>query len=370
MLPGGTDVLYRNLLAGAHRPTARLEVWRNGVRIDTYGDAGVPFYDGALTATLSSQVTRQLSFTTLESLWPANDVNGLLAPWGNEIRAYMGIKPGAGVPYEWQVFRGRINEPELGDDSMSIPCVDRAADVKDSGFLGPSISQTTNSIDEEFVRIVKDGVADATFGTFDITHASTPALTWEWDRGSACDDLATASSAYWYALANGDYVLRRIPWTITQTPLLTLRDGDGGTLTAATPRLSRDNVFNAVIVFGERADGDLPVYAIASDNNPTSPTYINGAFGIKTKTINVQAAVNQGQALSLARTGLQQARSLSQSWSVNMIPDPSMELGDCVYIQARGQVPAIQVLSSFSLPLNGSQPMSAQFRALSVGGTS
>lgn len=372
MLTGGTDALYRNLLASGHRPTARLEVWRSGVRIDTYGKAGVPFYDGNLSATLSSQVTRQLSFSVREELWPANDVSGLLAPWGNEIRAYMGIKPGAGIPYEWQIFRGRINGSELGDDNMPIVCVDRAGDINDSGFLGPAASQTTNSITEEFVRVVKDGVDDATFGTFDVTHANTPALSWEWNRGSALDDLASASGAYWYALANGDYVLRRIPWTIAQTPILTLRDGDGGTLLTATPALSRDNVFNAVIVAGERADGDLPVYAIASDNNPASPTYINGAFGIKTKTINIQAVINQGQAAQLARTALQQARSLTQNWTVSMTPDPSMELGDCYQIQARGQVPVTQILSSFTLPLAGSEPMTAQLRALqlSSGGLS
>jgi len=372
MLSGGTDVAYRNLLASGHRPTCRLEVWRSGVRIDTYGKAGVPFYDGTLTATLSSQVTRQLNFNVPEALWPANDVNGLLAPWGNEIRAYMGIKPGAGVPYEWQVFRGRVNDPELEDNSMSVGCVDRAGDINDSGFLGPAASQTTNSISEEFVRIVKDGVADASFSTFDITHASTPELTWEWDRGSACDSLANASGAYWYALANGDYVLRRIPWTFAQTPILTIRDGVGGTIIDSTPKLSRENVFNAVIVVGERADGDAPVFAIASDNNPASPTYIGGAFGIKTKTINIQTVINQGQAASLARTGLQQARSLSQSWSVRMTPDPSLELGDCLSIEARGQVPATQILASFSLPLNGDQSMSANFRALqlSSGGLS
>ena len=46
-----------------------------------------------------------------------------------------------------------------------------------------------------------------------------------------------------------------------------------------------------------------------------------------------------------------------------MTADASLELGDCVAIQARGLPPISQVLASFVLPLDGS-PMQASFRNL------
>lgn len=366
MLPGGTDPLYRSLLAGSHHPTSRIEIWRSGVRVDTFGSEGLPNWDGTLSATLTSQVSRQFSFSVAETLYPGEDDAALLAPWGNEVRAFMGIKPGAGVPYEFQVFRGRINTVNLeAEGTVSVSCVDRGGDVNDAGFLGPAVSQVGNVVTDEFRRVVNDGVLDATFGVFDVNAQLTPLLTWEWDRGGACDDLATAVAGYWYALGNGDYVLRQVPWTKRQTILVTLRDGPGGELYTAVPSLSRANVFNGVIVTGEQVDtASPPVFAVVQDFDPASRTYWGGPFGRKTKQVNAQGVTTQGQALALARSTLNQARSLQATWTTSQTPDPSMELGDAVYIIARNQPRSAQVLASFAMPFDGGGPMNCTWRAL------
>ena len=59
MLAGGLDVLYREALARPHLVALRVEVWRSGVRIDTYGDspdretrrAGLPILGGSVRCT-------------------------------------------------------------------------------------------------------------------------------------------------------------------------------------------------------------------------------------------------------------------------------------------------------------------------------
>lgn len=367
MLPGGLDGAYRALLAGPYHPFTRLEVWRQGVRVDPFGEEGVPLYSGSLSATLASQVTRQLSFATDEALWPLLTTD-LLAPYGNEVYAFQGVYNGAGVPYEWQTFRGRINEVTLAEDgSLNVFCLDRAADVNDSGFVLPENSNTGNAVTEEFKRLVRDGVADATFGAFDTITTNTPALVWESDRASACDDLAEAAGAYWYALANGDYVIRIVPWTVERPSVLTIADGEGGTIASAEPTLSRENVFNVVTVVGERADGTAPVYATISDQVVSSPTYVNGPFGVKSKLIQAQAAQNFGQALSIAKTSLRQAKALTQAWTVLTTADPALELGDVLTIQARNLPSVTQVVAAFTLPLTGAEPMQISFRELQPG---
>lgn len=367
MLPGGDDPGYRALLAGPHHPYTRVEVWRNGVRVDDFGDDGLPLYSGAVSATLGSQVTRQLQLTTSEEYYPAEN-DALLNPYGNELRVFQGIKPGAGIPYEWPTFRGKIQDAEMEDNGVcSISATDRAAEVKDSGFVRPDNSRAGYSVVSEFMRLVLDGVPDATFGLSDSISNLTPILTWESDRGNAADDLSSASNAFWYALANGDYVMRFIPWTIAQSPLYELHDGNGGTLSGAVPRKSREDVYNTVVVVGERADGTTPVYAIAQDLDPLSPTYVGGGFGIKTLFVNAQAAANQSMALTMAKTTLRYASALTQSWTLTATFDPAMELGDCVAIRARGLGPEIQVVSSFSAPLVATQPMTVSTRALRPG---
>jgi uncharacterized protein DUF5047 len=366
MLPGGTDARYRAILASAFKPNTRVEVWRSGERIDPYGEDGVPFSDGGLSATLQSQVTRQLNLTVGESLFPREPTD-LLAPYGNELRVFQSVKGGAGTPYIWQTFRGRINECSLQDGgTVSVGCLDRAADVNDAGFQGPENSTVGNPITVEFQRIVKEGVIDATFGDLDSSSAVTPALTWEWDRGSACDDLATTAGCFWYALANGDYVMRFIPWSIDQQPLLTFSDGPGGSLVSAVPTLSREGVFNQVTVVAERADGTAPTFFAASDNNPESPTFIGGPFGVKAKLVTTQATITQSQTSELARVSLAQAKALTQTWAISMPTDPSIELGDVFTISARDLPPQVQVVSSFSFPLIAGV-MSIQMRALQPG---
>lgn len=373
MLAGGDDPGYRDLLKSGFHPYTRVEVWRSGERIDSYGSDGVPFFSGSISATLTSQVTRQLSMQVDESLWPA-DETGLLAPYGNELRVWQGIR-GAGaqrssgeyVPYTWQTFRGRINECTLQTNGvMTIGALDRAADVNDAGFNGPENSTAGVVVTTEFRRLVNEGVIDATFGTFDVIAAVTPILTWEWDRGGACDDLATAASAYWYALANGDYVMREVPWTKPQTPILTLSDGPTGELVSAQPTISRENVFNVVTVVGERADGTAPVFATVSDFNVDSPTYVDGPFGVKAKLVRAQAAQNQAQANTIANTTLSQARALTQSWDIELPVDPSIELGDTFIIDARDLPQQTQVVASFALPLTA-DTMSISLRALQPG---
>lgn len=366
MLPGGTSVGYRKLLAGGSTATTRVEVWRAGVRIDPYGSAGVPFFSGSISATLTSQVTRQLAMSLDESLWPV-EPDDLLAPYGNELRIWQGVKGGAQIPYVWQTFRGRINEVTLGDDgTVALGALDRAADVNDSGMQGPENSIAGALVTSEFRRLVNEGVLDATFGAFDVIVAVTPQLTWEWDRGSACDDLATAASSYWYALANGDYVMREVPWTKFQTPLISVSDGPGGALTHAEPTVSRENVFNLVTVVGERPDGSDAVYATVADGDPTSPTYVNGPFGTKSKLIRAQAAQNQSQANTIATTALRQARALTQNWNIGMTADPSLELGDTIIINARNLPLQTQVVASFTLPLTAGT-MEITCRALQPG---
>lgn len=366
MLAGGTDGLYRALLAGPHHQACRVEVWRSGVRIDTFGDAGVPIQAGTVTATLGSQVTRQCQFSVDESLYPVYETS-LLAPYGNYVRVFQSVGNGATIPYEWETFHGRINDVTMSNAGLvDVDCLDKAADVNDAGFILPENSVVGARIIAEFQRLVLEGVDDATFGRFDAITGYVPALTWERSRSNACDDLANSVGAFWYALANGDYVIRFIPWTVANVPLITMTDGPGGTLFTAIPTRSRENVFNGVVAVGEQTDATLPVYAFAYDNEPSSPTYVAGPFGRKFAFLSVPAAQTQAQALTAAMTALRQATSLTQSWTVTCPPDPSLELGDAVIISARNLPPSTQVVASFGLSMVGG-PMSIAFRALQPG---
>ena len=129
---------------------------------------------------------------------------------------------------------------------------------------------------------------------------------------------------------------------------------------------SRDGVFNQVWVTGELADGSAPVVAVANNNDPASPTWVGGKFGIHAQLVQVQTATSQGQALTLANQYLKQFSALRDTWSAVIPADASIELGDAFTFQttAPARTSSTQVVAGFTLPLDGANLMSLTMRAL------
>lgn len=375
MLTGGSDGLYRALLAGPHKPTTRVEVWSEGVRVDDYGDPGVPITSGSVQATLVSRVARTVQLTLTPDLFP-DGPGDLLYPDGNYLKIFKGVYGYGGPSYEWQVFYGRINSSVLNSSgSFVLNAVDLAGDVAGALFPVPRKSNIDQFVTTQFIELIKEALADATFGTFDTTYARTPNLLWQVDRSAACDQLATAANMYWYTLADGSFVMRTIAWDTDAPSLLTLTDASGGTLVNWAYGFNRAGVYNNIYVVGERADGSTPVYGSASDGDPTSPTYIGGKFGVQSQQVNVQTVSSASQAQQVARSYLRQSRALTQTWTVNCIPDASLELGDALTLVGHlpsgvARTSSTQVISGYTLPLTGADgTMNISFRAQQPGVT-
>lgn len=383
MLPGGTDPLYRSVLAAGHRRYTRIEVWSGtGVRLDNalpallhstwFSDEGdgLMILDGAVQATLTSRVARNLNLSVPSYMYPA-DPGDLLAPFGNEIRAYSGIRLGDGsLTYVWQVFRGRISDVSMSSEGRcEILCLDRAADVADVNFVSPQNSIPTNTINTEWQRLIVDAVPNATFGTSDLFAKQVEPLTWEFDRASALDELGRSVGALWYPLANGDYVLRRYPWTVSLPPVVDWSDGPAGIVNAWSVRRSRGSIFNVVTVTGERLNGDLPVHATSTDTTPGSPTNIAGNFGVRSRVDRLQSPSTQGGAQGAADALLRSYIAPVEEWNLDMVPDAALELGETGRVLVDGRN-TIQVVTNFSLPLGVSGSMTTSTRSVVIGGTS
>lgn len=364
MLARGLDPGYRAALATSHSPYMRIDVLdgnRNVLERD------LTFLDGNVSATLTSRVSRTCSVTFDESLYPFQP-DGLLAPYGNIIRATKGIIFADGTTFAWTVFIGRIQEVVLGDDgTCSVFAADFSADVVEVKFLTPENSQVGASVVTEVTRLISEAVPLATFGAFDSFAIPVQALTWQLDRAQALDELGTSVGAFWYPLADGSFVLRKYQWTVPATPVVTYSDGDGGSVIGTTASRSREDVFNSLTVTGERLNGDSAVYATAQDDNPTSATDINGPFGRRHQLLRLQTPATQGAAEAAALDNLKRLTALVDSWQWTMTVDAALELGDTVSLNVRGQTGIIQVVSSFSLPLGVSSPMTVQGRSLILG---
>lgn len=364
---------YRAALASSHEAYARIEVWRSGVQVDelVWVDRDDPytknvpvFFDGSVRATLGSRVTRTLSLSVPSWLYPWNDTD-LLNPYGQELRVYKGVRYGNNSPDEFPVFKGTVERVRPTRTGVcKLEAADTALRVAGAGFVSPMPSQVGDPVLDEFERLVLDADPLAEFGAHDSITGKVPALSYDDDRGAALDSLAKAASANWYTLASGLYVMRFVPWTVppSSSPIV-MTDGPGGTLLEAFPERSTDGIFNRVTVTSDRPDGGAPLYATASDEDPTSPTWVGGPFGVRSTQVRVTGATNQGQLLYLAKNLVKRARTLTSAWQVTCVPDASIELGDALDLTFQ-QHSAVQYVAGFTMPLDQSGLMSVDCRDL------
>lgn len=377
MLAGGTDLLYRAILAAGHQRFLKVEVWSgDGVLLDSQipthlrgePEGGLAIMGGSVSANLGNRVARNAFVEVPMDMYPT-DPDDLLAPFGNELRIQMGVKMSDGSEvYTWPVFRGMIRDVEASSDgTCMVQCADRASEVIDHAFVTPQNSQPANTISQEWQRLIVDALADATFGPSHSFARTVEPLTWELDRGAALDELATTVGALWYPLATGEFVLRSYPWASLSPSVVTLTDVPGGTVNRWRVRRSRESIFNVVTVTGERLNGDTPVYATTSDTTPGSPTNAMGNFGIKSRLERLQTPSTQGGAQSAAEALLRTYVAPTEEWSLEVVPDGSLELGDVVQVEVNDRS-VLQVVKSFTLPLDLSGDMTVSTRSIVVGG--
>lgn len=372
---GGLDAQYRDALLRPHTVYNRVDILnRQGAVLYT----DMPFVDGSVRATLSSRVARVLTLTVDRSWFPltsagAIDTAGLLSPFGHRLRVYRGIRYGDGSTVSFPVFYGRIEQVQMTRaGSVTVTGNDLAADVVDAQFESPQSSIPTNTISTEFRRLVRGALADATFGVSDASGTPIAPIVWQSDRAQALDDMSATASMLWYPLADGSFVQRFTPWTKPgQTASVAFADGtnaaagSNNAIADWTITVSRTGVYNSVVFTAERQDGSAPVYAVARDTSPTSPTYFLGDFGQKPLLVQNQSALTQSQCRSAAQTALKAATAITQTWdSVAIVPDASLELGDLVTLSADGAV-STQVITGFTLPLRETGDMTLSLRAYS-----
>lgn len=376
MIPPQT-AQYRQALGSPHNAYSRVEVWKSGIlqeELNQYDPNATTlrpvFFSGSVRATLNSRVARTLSMNVPEWLYPYDD-DDLLDPFGSHLRCYRGIRYGDGTVDEFPIFNGPITRvtPQQGGVA-SVTAADLAREVATAGFFGPSQADVGASMVAEFKRLVTGGYPAAVFGISDNFVNTVPALSYDTDRGAALDSIAKAAGAFWYALADGSFVLRRIPWTTTPS-MQALALGSGaepdlpypGTVQSAWPDRSNEGVYNRLTVSVERPDGSTPVYATVQDDNPASKTWIGGPYGVKAATIRLTSADNSATALSAAKAAFSRAKARTQSWRINCVPDASIELGDLLGLFWRGRF-IRQVTASFSIPLEANGSMAIDGRDL------
>jgi len=371
MLANGLNGMYRASLATSHQPYLLVEVLdgqqQTIAELPLLGEpeGGLGYLSGSVSATLTGRISRTCTLTVPDFMYPFAP-DGLLAPYGNMLRAWRGISYADGTSFRWVVFVGRIQETKLNSNgTCTVQAADFAADVLENRFVRPENATASNSVTTEVQRLILDGFSQAVFGDVQSFTVLTRTRTWQLDRGQALDELATSVGAFWYPRADGAFNLIRYPWTVASPSVVTYSDsGPLGVVVTAEATRSRAGVFNSLSVTGERLNGDAAVYALAQDTNPDSTTYINGNFGRRHQLLRLQTPGSTGTAQGAANTNLQRLVALVDAWTWSMPVDAALELGDPVQLDVYGRAPVTQVVAAMRIPLDLSGLMAVEGRSV------
>lgn len=354
-----STALYKSAIHAPHKLAFQVDLYAGPAGGLLAGDIRV--FGGSVTANLTHRVTRTGSFTLGPEFWPGTDPTAALTPYQTVARVFAGIEYGDGSKEMFPIITGRVGQVTRNDDgTVTADVDDLAADVIAYRFEQPRNSENV-SVLTQIRRLIQDALPSATFGTDDVVDAQTPKLTWDEDRGQALDNLAETLGGRWYALGNGDFVVRAYPYDVG-TIVQDVRDGPSGLLLKGAPTLSRYNAYNSITVVVERFDGGAPFFVRVRDESPTSPTRFDGPFGRVSRVIKVQTPLTLGEATRYARAQLQASTALSSTWSVEMVPDFTLEPGDTVALESRGER-STQLIDSITYPLKEPDTMTLDTRA-------
>jgi hypothetical protein len=346
MLP--SSVTYKQAIHAPHKLAFEVDLY-DGPGGDLIADR-IPIWGGSVSASLTHRVTRSGTFTIGPEYWPGADPLALLSPYHTVANIKAGIQYGDGSREVFDIITGRVGEIRReADGNVAARIDDLAADVIAFRFEEPRNSDNVGLI-EEIHNLIREALPLAVFGTDDVDDSPTPRLTWDEDRGGALDTLAEALGARWYALGNGEFVIRAFPYDVG-TVVQEILDGPQGLLTAGTPTITRDGAANSITVAVERFDGGAPFRVHARDFSPTSPTFFNGPFGRVSRIIKIQTPLTVAQATTYARAQLNASTALSSQWGVSMVPDYTLEPGDTVRLRSRG-ISDVQLIDSITYPLS------------------
>lgn len=349
-------------LTESHGMAARARIYS-----PLYGELELPIAGGSVDADSGRQVRRTGTVFADPSLWPQSP-QSLLAPYGAEMLVEYGIALRSGN-LEWvPVCRASLDDaqrqrPFKSSADVEVKLVDRAARVAEDRLAIPSQTRTGFSAVAEIIRLVQE-VLPSTQVT-DTTGVSTAAAVIDiprerWDEG--VERLADSIGAEAFFDAAGRLVIRLQP-TLSDQIVWYARTKNFSTLVGAKDRLTREGVYNRFAVTGQRSDGTPPVYAVAEDTDPTSPTYINGPFGRKTYTYTSALITTVPQAQTTANALLARVRGAGVQTTFDALVNPALEPGDIVGEMADdGTLLQRLILDKISIPLDpkGTQALASR----------
>jgi len=358
-----------SILRGPHRMCARARVvtgFQTGVNPT---GVEIPIISGDVRYAASADVRATLDMETDPALWPKT-MTDLLNPYGAEVFVERGVVKGSGER-EW-VAQGyyrieSVEQDKVPDGPVRITGKDRMAGIVDAKLESPHQFSETATVTDVFDQLILDVYPTATIeydwsAAAELLHDSHVV---EKDRYDFINQVVTALGKICYWDHRGILVVKEPP--LDTEPVWDITHGANGVLVELSRQRSREGVFNAAVVTGERAGTDMPpVWAAVRDTSTTSPTRWGGPFGKVPGFFSSSLITNYQGAANAARKKLAKIIGIPYSVNFSAVPNHALEPYDPVRVSYSDDARVeVHVLDELVIPLVARQAMTAKTRDIS-----
>lgn len=346
-----SDAFLRSL-SGTHPIVARATLcttFQTGVQ--PTGDR-VPIVDGGVMLDGQADIRSSLDIVVNAS-WPVAQ-DDPLAPYGQELYVERGIRYDEGnVEYVGLGYHRieTLDQDDPNSNIIRVTAYDRMQAIIEGRLLQPRqfLNGTTFGVVVE--NLITEIYPDATIEWDDSTDLATltRSIIVEDDRYGFLNDAITSRGKIWYWDHRGILVIKDVP--DESTPVYEVRHGVNGVLVSLNRALSRANTRNAVVASGESSDTQTPVRGVATDDDPNSPTYINGSFGQVPEFFTSQFLETTAQCEAAAEALLRRNAGLTYNVGFGSIVNPALEPYDPVLVKfSHNESYQVHVLDTIDVP--------------------
>lgn len=332
---------------------------------------GIPLCGGSVTVSATSQARRTATVELADpAFWPTHPL-AILSALGSELQVDYGVVLPDATTTWIPVIRGlitdvnRVRPVTSTGGAFTVALSDLSGKVAQARFDRPTQTVPGATVVAEIRRLITEAIPGATVE--DRTGSTMVAAVLDMERERWADGierLADAIGAEVFADPVGTFVIRPQP-TLADPPVWSVSTGDGGTAVSLDEKITRDLTYNRVVASGQRVDTTPPVYAVVSDTDPTSPTYVGGPYGIKTRFYVSPLLTTTPQCTSAATSLLARTIGMHGTITLDVIPNPALDAGDVIELHDGSTVSA-HIIDTLTVPLEPRSPQRITTRSMDL----
>lgn len=334
-MSAAVSALWTPALAASHGVLSTCDVLTSG----DVTTRGLPIVGGTVQVDRTAQFRRSVQSLTVadsDGTLVASLATDPLAPYGNELAVYSGIRYPDGTTETVQVGVFGISVYDVVNQAghlITLTAFDRARTVSRNKWTDTYIVAAGTNYAAALQALITDRFPAATFAVT-ATTATTPLLTFNAgdDPWAKATEMAASIGYEIYFNRAGVCVIAPIPDVGASAVAWQHVTGPGGVVVKIDSSITNDPGYNGAVVTGQGPSNTIPVRAVSWDNNPASPTYYLGKYGKVPQFVTTSLVTTAAQAQAMADGLVRLRLGASQVVTYDVIPNPAVDEGDVVYL--------------------------------------